>query len=77
MQMQCVPSLFLGHMASAPAPRITQHRLAFELDKSAGSQSQGRGHQDVTRPPRVSEATWQIHSVEKRRAFPLPLPTWY
>lgn len=77
MQTWCVVSLFLGHMASAPAPRITQHSLAFESNKSAGSQSQGRGHQDVTRSPRMLEAMWQKYTVEKRRAFLLPLPTWY
>ena len=74
MQTQCVASLFLGHMASAPAPCITQHSLVFESNKSAGSQSQGRGHQDVTRPPHMSEAMWQKSTTEKRRA--LPLPAW-
>lgn len=71
MQTQCVVSLFLGHMASAPASHVTQHNLAFELNKSAGSQSQGWSHQDVTRPPMtMSDAMWQKFTAEKRRAVP-------
>lgn len=75
MQTRCVASLFLGHTASAPAPCITQYSLAFQSEKSAGSQSQGRGHQDVTRAPHISKTMWQKFTMEKRRAF--PLPTWY
>lgn len=70
VQTQCVASLLLGHVSSAPAPCITQHSLAFELDKSAGSQRQSRGHQDVTRPPHVSESMWQKLTVEKGSPSP-------
>lgn len=70
VQTQCVASLLLGHVSSAPAPCIIQHSLAFELDKSAGSQSQGRGHQDVTRPPHLLESMWQIFMVEKESPSP-------